>query len=423
MDYRQARAFVDSFSRSGKPVTDLSRARALMAAVGDPQDSLQFIHIAGTNGKGSVAEYCTNVLKAAGIRTGTLTSPYIRHYRDRIRLNGTDIPKEAFTEICDFVSQNTEGTEYSQFEITMAIALLYFQQERAEIVVLETGIGGLVDSTNIIAPPLVSIITAVSMDHMQVLGDSIDKIAAQKAGILKIGSEAVFSADSKAEALAVLRQTAEEKRCPHHVPDMQECEILESSIAGNRFRYHGVEYFLHMGGKHQIQNALTVLEAVGVLRRKGFDIPENAVQQGLADTKVPARMQVIRTDPLVILDGGHNADGVGALVRALDESGIENWIGICGMTDTKDKDAAAFQLALVLRKVLCVDDFTAAALPKEELQAAFVRQHAMASQMDLEKALPYAIKWAKGSHGAVVICGSLYLASWYLDRAEEFGWN
>ncbi len=419
MNYEQAMEYVGSFSRSGKPVTDLGRAVSLMKAVGDPQDSLQFIHIAGTNGKGSAAEYCTNILKAAGYLVGTLTSPYIRHYRDRIRLNGVDIPEDALAEICTEVADRVISHDYSQFEITMAIAMLYFQREHAQIVVLETGIGGLVDSTNIIAPPLVSVITSVSMDHMQMLGDSIEKIAAQKAGILKTGSEAVFAPDSKPEALAVLTKTAEEKNCPYHIPDMAECEILETTIAGNRFCYHGMEYSLNMGGKHQIRNAVTVLEAVEVLRKKGYAITADAVQQGLAETLVPARVQVLQTDPLVILDGGHNADGVGALVRVLDESGIENWIGICGMTDTKDKDAAAFQLSLVLRKVLCVDGFTQGALPKEELQAAFIRQHAMASTMDLAQALPYAIKWAKGSHGAVVICGSLYLANVYLrDRAE-----
>ncbi len=420
MNYEQARAFVDGFSRSGTPVRDLSRAKALMAALGDPQNKLRFVHIAGTNGKGSVAEYCTNILKIAGYRTGTLTSPYIRHYRDRIRLNGEDIPKDVFTEICNQVAGAVGSAGYSQFEITMAIAMLYFVQAGADVVVLETGIGGLVDSTNIIEPPLVSIITSVSMDHMHVLGSTLAEIAAQKAGILKTGSEAVFAPDSKPEALEVLKQTAEKKACPYHIPDMAACDILESNIGGNRFRYRDVEYSLHMGGKHQIRNAVTVLEAVEILRKKGYEISETAVQQGLAETQVPARVQVLRTDPLVILDGGHNADGVGALVRALDESGIENWIGICGMTDTKDKDAAAFQFSLVLRKVLCVDGFTQGALPKEELQAAFVRQHAMAGTMELEAALPYALKWAKGSHGAVVICGSLYLANFYLkDGAGE----
>lgn len=419
MDYQQARNFVDSFSRSGKPVTDLSRARALMNAVGNPQDSLHFVHIAGTNGKGSTAEYLTNILKTAGYRTGTLTSPYIRHYRDRIRINGLDIPKDRFTEICTQVSEQIGDLPCSQFEITMAIALLYFQQESADVVVLETGIGGLLDSTNIIDPPLVSVITSISMDHMQLLGGTLAEIAAQKAGILKTGSSAVFSCDSRQEAIDVLIRTAQQVQCTYVIPDPNECEVLECGIAGSTFTYHGIPCTLKMGGRHQIRNALTVLETVKILREKGYDLPDSAVQQGLAETAVPARMQVLQKDPLVILDGGHNADGVGALVRALDESGVENWIGICGMTDKKDKDAAAFQLALVLNRVLCVDCFTQSAVPKEELQAAFVRQHAMAVPMDLKDALPYALKWAKGSHGAVVICGSLYLANYFLNQSEE----
>ncbi len=420
MNYTQARSFVDRFSRSGTPVKDLRRARKLMETLGNPQDSLRFIHIAGTNGKGSVAEYCTNILSQSGYRVGTLTSPYIRHYRDRIRLNGKDIPKDAFTEICNYVAETIGDEGYSQFEITMAIAMLYFLHERTDVVVLETGIGGLLDSTNIIKPPLVSVITSVSMDHMKILGGTLAEIASQKAGILKTDSDAVFSADSKQEALQVLKCRAEETHCPYHIPDISECEVHSCTIAGNRFSYRGQEYTLKMGGMHQIQNAMTVLESVEVLRKKGFDLPAEAVQRGLSETAVPARMQVLQNDPLVILDGGHNADGVRALVQALSESGIENWIGVCGMTDTKDKDAAAFQLALVLRKVLCVDGFTEGALPREELQAAFIRQHSMASTAELADALPYALKWAKGSHGAVVICGSLYLANHYLttDKGE-----
>jgi len=416
MDYRQARAFVDGFSRSGTPTTNLNRARKLMAAVGNPQDYLHFIHIAGTNGKGSTAEYCTSILKKSGYRTGTLTSPYIVHYRDRIRLNGEDIPRDAFTEICNTVADAVGDEGYSQFEITMAIAMLYFVRERADVVVLETGIGGLVDSTNIIAPPLVSIITSVSMDHMQILGSTLAEIAAQKAGIIKTGSEAVFSVDSKPEALEVLKRTADEKHCPYHIPDENSCEIESCSIMGSRFAYRGKSYALKMGGRHQISNAMTVLEAVEVLRNKGYALPESAVKEALMETQVPARIQILQEDPLVILDGGHNADGVGALVKALDKSGIENWIGICGMTGTKDHEAAAFLLSLALRKTICVDGFTEGALPKEELTAAFAREHVVAIPMALEEALPYAIKWSKDNHGAVVICGSLYLANYYLTQ-------
>lgn len=419
MNYKEARSFVDSFTHSGAPVETLDRTAALLSSIGSPQEKLRFIHIAGTNGKGSVSEYCSRVLTACGYRTGTLTSPYIRHYRDRIRLNLEDIPKDAFCRICETVAGAVADFPYSQFEITMAISFLYFAQEQADIVVLETGIGGSVDSTNIIALPLVSVITAVSMDHMVLLGNTIQEIAAQKAGILKTGSEAVFSADSKPEALRILKETAETKQCPYHIPAMSDCQVARCDLTGSQFTYQGADYTLSMGGRHQISNALTVLETLKVLRTKGFVLPEETVQRALAETSVPARIQILQREPLVILDGGHNADGVGALVRAISESGIDSWIGICGMMAGKDRDAAAFQLALVLSRVLCVDGFAEGAVSADELTASFVRQHAMAQPTELGKALTYALKWAKGSHGAVVICGSLYLANHYLKEEQE----
>lgn len=416
MNYQEAMAFIGSFTRSGAPVNDLSRIAGLLKRLGDPQKALQFVHIAGTNGKGSVAEYLTNILTESGFRTGTLTSPYIRHYRDRIRLNGQDIPEEELCRLCEQVKAVSGEAAYSQFEITMAIAMLYFKEEQAEIVVLETGIGGLLDATDVIDAPPVCVITSVSMDHTQILGDTLEKIAFQKAGIIKPGCAVAVSPGQKQQVLSVLTEKAKETGAVLGIPG--DCEIQACGIAGNRFRYDGTEYTTAMGGRHQVHNALTVLQAVAFLREKGFTIPEEAVKKGLAETQLPGRVQVLQQEPLVILDGGHNADGVGVLTDVLSESGIDSWIGICGMTDTKDANAAAFQLALVLTKVLCVDGFAENALPAEQLRDAFVRQHCMASPMALEEALPYALKWAKGSHGAVVICGSLYLASRYLNREE-----
>lgn len=418
MHYDEALAFVNSFSRSGAPVTDLSRIAGLLERLGNPQKALRFVHIAGTNGKGSCAAYLTNILVQSGYRTGTLTSPYIRHYRDRICLNGADIPKEALCTLCETVQAASGDAPYSQFEITMAIAMLYFQREQAHIVVLETGIGGLLDATNVIDAPLVCVITSVSMDHTNILGGTLEEITRQKAGIIKPGCAVSVSPQNKKQVFDILWQTAKEKGAVLSVPSMDVCVIQECGIAGNRFLYKSEAYSTKMGGNHQISNALTVIQTVEFLRKRGFSIPEEAVQKGLAETQVAGRIQVLQNEPLVILDGGHNADGVGALTDLLSESGIESWIGICGMTDQKDADAAAFQLALVLRKVLCVDGFSNNALPAEKLKEAFVRQHVMATPMILEEALSYALKWAKGSHGAVVICGSLYLASWYLHQED-----
>ncbi|MBR1529412.1 MAG: bifunctional folylpolyglutamate synthase/dihydrofolate synthase [Oscillospiraceae bacterium] len=414
MTFEKAMQFISSFTKSGEPVRNLDRIAGLLNQVGNPQKNLKFIHIAGTNGKGSVAEYLTNILIQSGYRTGTLTSPYIRHYQDRIRINKQDIPEKILCEICEGLQEIITEKSYSQFEITLTIAFLYFVREQTDIVVMETGIGGLLDATNIIEKPLASVLTSVSKDHMEILGDTIEKIAYQKAGIIKNNCPVIISPNNKAQE--IFRKTAEEKHCQIFIPEESQCDRKEFGIEGCRFGYQNTEYQTKMGGLHQIDNALTAIETVQALREQGFAIPEEAVRSGLSETSVPARIQILQKNPVVILDGGHNADGVGVLTDLLSESGIENWIGICGMTNTKDADAAAFQLSLVLSKVLCVDGFTPNALSKEQLRDAFIRQHAMASEMNLEEALPYALKWAKGSHGAVVICGSLYLASYYLNQ-------
>ncbi len=420
MNTEQAMQFIFQFSKSGEPVKNLDRIMHLLNALGNPQEKLAFVHIAGTNGKGSVAEYLTNILQCSGYRTGTLTSPYIRHYRDRIRLNGKEIPENALNAICEQLKLVINEKSYSQFELTLAIALIYFVQEKAEIVILETGIGGLLDATNCITRPLVSILTSISKDHMEILGNTIEEIAMQKAGIIKNHCPVVISPNNKGEK--IFRKVAEEKHCIIFQPEETKCIRKKIHLTGNDFDYETENYHTRMGGNHQIDNALTVLEAVKALRMQGISIPEKAVHDGLEKTIVPARIQIMQENPLVVLDGGHNAEGIGVLTDLLSESGIENWIGICGMTKHKDADAAAFQLALVFSRVLCVDQFTENAMPKEKLCEAFTRQHALAEPFELEKALPYALKWAKGSHGAVVICGSLYLASDYLNR-EWKQWN
>lgn len=419
MNYQQTMQYINHFSHSGEPVKNLDRIAGLLKALGNPQKNLKFVHIAGTNGKGSVAEYLYNIFINAGYRTGCFTSPYIRHYRDRIRLNAQDIPEEILCELCEKVAAVAGEKPYSQFEITLAIAFLYFLQMQAEIVILETGIGGLVDATNSIENPLVSVLTSISKDHMEILGNSIEEIARQKAGIIKQGCPVVSSLKNKGNVIFQL--TADIKGCPFYTPDTDAYEIESISLTeGNDFSYHLQKYHTKMSGMHQVDNALTVLETVNVLK-KHFDIPEEAVKKALAETIVPARIQVLQTNPLVVLDGGHNADGIGALTDLLSESDIKNWIGICGMTNSKDADTAAFQLALLLSKVLCVDSFSANSLSRIELCQAFIRQHAMALETELTAALPYAVKWAKGSHGGVVICGSLYLASWYLNHLQTEG--
>ena len=417
MDPIQAAAFLAGFSHSGAPVRDLSRIAGLMHRLGDPQDRLQFVHIAGTNGKGSVAEYLSHILIRSGYRTGTFTSPYIRVYEDRIRLDLENIPQDALCRHLTRIQEAVrEGEGYSQFEITFAAAMLYFAEAGAHIVVLEVGMGGLLDCTNLIAPPLCAVITSVSLDHMAILGDTVEKIAAQKAGIIKPGSCAVLAADSAPGALRVLRETAEAAGVPYVVADpyAPPCRILEDGgIAGNVFQYGDVTYRTRMGGIHQIYNAVTAVCAVQSLRERGLTIPETAVQEGLYAAAVPARMQTLRTDPLVLLDGSHNIAGISALADVLEESGIRRWCGICGMTHADAVTASGERLSPLLDRVLCVDGFIVNAVPAPTLCEAFT---CPAAPSDPEAALAEASAWAKAKGGAVVIFGSLYLASRYLQE-------
>ena len=414
MNYQQAMSFIEVFSRSGKPVKDLSRIAYLMEQLDRPQEKLRFVHIAGTNGKGSVAEYLTNIMIESGYRTATFTSPYIRHYEDRIRLNRHDIPKNDLCRICEDVSTHIKGDEgYSQFEITMAIAFLWYIEQKAEIVILETGMGGLLDCTNIIPPPLCSVITSISFDHMAILGNTLEEIALQKAGIIKKGSPVVISPNNQAEKILV--QNATEKGCEIIIPSLSEnfCHIQNmQGLEKSRFVYDGIPYEIQMCGMHQIENAVTALEAVNVLRRNEYLIPVEAVQRGLAKTAVAGRIQILSENPLIVLDGGHNRDGISALSYVLEESGVSEWVGICGMTHADAVPYAVQTMAKYLDKVYCVEGFAENAVKSETLCSAFLQCNVQAEPIAMETALPQ----AKTQEKAIIIFGSLYLASWYLNQ-------
>ena len=200
--------FIGSYSKSGGRITDLSRASELMERIGNPEKRLKFVHIAGTNGKGSTLEYIANALQLSGYKTGKFTSPFVLRYTDRIRINDNEIDEGSLCELAEFVRERVGEREYSQFEITMAVAMLWYEREKCDVVVLETGIGGLLDSTNVIPPPLLSVITSISLDHTAVLGDTVEKIAVQKAGIIKSGSAVVLSEDNTESVRKIIVETA-----------------------------------------------------------------------------------------------------------------------------------------------------------------------------------------------------------------------
>lgn len=410
MNIYDAMNYINSFSKLGKPVTSLDRFRRLMDALGNPQDRLKFVHVAGTNGKGSTVRMIASSLARAGYVTGEFTSPYITVYNDRIRINGRNISDE---ELCSIVSEikpiiSGLDNDCSQFEISTAIAFIYYAAMKCDIVVLEAGLGGLLDCTNIIKEPEVSVITSVSLDHTKILGDTIEKIARQKAGIIKEGCPIVLAYNKAPEVETVVHGTAAAKACSFYTPDYSKLKIEKCDYTGNSFKYKGDKYVTSMIGRHQIDNALTAIEVCGILRRNGFPaLTYSMVFDGIRDSVVPSRCQILHADkPFVLIDGAHNPDGMRALADFVRTIPKEPKIMVCGMMEDKDWQTALGFMTRYIDYGICVDGFA----PKTVFAPKLAELFREAQVMSLKDAVPRAMALA-GEKGMVVIAGSLYLAS------------
>ncbi|MBR5513341.1 MAG: bifunctional folylpolyglutamate synthase/dihydrofolate synthase [Ruminococcus sp.] len=417
MNYNEAMSFVNSYSKSGKAVTDLSRARELMKRVGNPEKQLKFVHVAGTNGKGSTVEYISNALIYSGYKTGQFTSPYITHYADRIRINGVEIDENSLCEIAEMVKNSVADAEYSQFEITMAIALLWYACEKCDIVVLEAGIGGLLDCTNVIPPPVVSVITSISLDHTAILGDTVEKIAMQKAGIIKENSAVVLSMFNKESVVEIVGEKAKEHNSLLISPDETVFSMLSISAQGSRFCYFSKEYTLAMIGECQCVNAVTAIETCRYMRKCGFNISEENIEKSLENTRVRARAQYIEGNPPVIVDGGHNPDGVNNVLSYIE--GINPAIAVMGMVDSKDYENSVKRVAEYCEKIFTVDGFTYNCISAEKLAETAGEYTVSEACGSLAEAVEKAKKLAVEKNTVVLVCGSLYLASEYLNNCEN----
>ena len=295
----------------------LHRITALMDAVGRPQDRLRFIHIAGTNGKGSTAAMLEAILRAAGYRTGFFTSPHLRRYNERIQVNGAPISDEDFCALAEEVQAAASGLSesLSEFECLTAMGFLHFIRKGCDIVVLEVGMGGRLDSTNVIPPPEAVVITRLSLEHTAFLGDTLEKIAAEKAGVIKPGAPVILCAQNP-EAEAVIHNKC--AACGCHLLVTEETVRRSGDLFGQRMDYRDRKnLFLKLPGVYQCRNAAAVLDTVDILRSRGWSISEEAVETGLANVTWPGRFEVLRRSPLFLLDGAHNLDGVQALADSL----------------------------------------------------------------------------------------------------------
>ncbi len=410
MDIYEAMNYLNSFSKLGKPVNNLLRFARIMRALGNPQEKLRFVHVAGTNGKGSTVRMVAGSLTKAGYRTGEFTSPYIYVYNDRIRINGVNISDMELAEIVTQIKPIIDGmcTECSQFEITTAIAFIYFAAKKCDVVVLEAGMGGLLDCTNIIEKSCASVITSISLDHTAILGDTIDKIARQKAGIIKEDCPVVLAPSQKREVHALIYRTAMQFNSLFVSPNTDRLKIEKCDYTGNKFTYKGFTYLTSMVGRHQIDNALTAIETLGVLKKNDFDkLSYVHIYEGIKSAQVPSRCQIIREDkPFIMIDGAHNPDGMRALADFIRTVPKEPKVLVCGMMEDKDWQTAIGYISRYIDKAVCLDGFA----PKTVFAPRLAEMFRDGEVSNLHNAISRAVTIA-GTEGMVVVAGSLYLAS------------
>lgn len=410
MDIYGAMNYINSFSKLGKPVNNLLRFARIMRALGNPQQHLRFVHVAGTNGKGSTVRMIAGSLTKSGYRTGEFTSPFIRVYNDRIRIDGINISDMELADIVTRIKPVIDGlcTDCSQFEITTAIAFIYFAEKKCDIVVLEAGLGGLLDCTNIIESPCASVITSISLDHTAVLGDTIEKIARQKAGIIKQDCPVVLAPSQKREVYALVYRTATQFNSLFITPNTGRLKIEKCGCTGNHFSYKGMTYITAMAGRHQIDNALTAIETLYTLKKSGFNrISYVHIYDGIKTAEVPSRCQIIREDkPFVIIDGAHNPDGMRALADFIRTVPKAPKIMVCGMMEDKDWQTAIGYISRYIDRAVCLDGFA----PKTVFAPRLAEMFREAEVSSINDAVARAVTLA-GTDGMVVVAGSLYLAA------------
>ncbi len=412
MTYNEALDYISSVAWQGSR-PGLTRIAALMGGLGNVQNDLKYIHIAGTNGKGSVSALLSGVLTAAGYRTGLYTSPYITRFNERMQVNGVPIEDDALAAVVEQLQPVADAMEDkpTEFELITAAAFLWFAQEKCDIVVLETGLGGRLDATNLIPADECAVITNIGLDHTEYLGDSIAQIAWEKACIIKPGAP-VVAYDSGEAALNVIREMAAKQGGSLSVAAFADIVSIKDGLDGQTFRYqNGPELSMALLGEHQLCNASVVLEIVAVLRTRGWEISDEALKAGFAATRWPARFEVVSRDPIAIVDGAHNPQGMASLC-----AGIRHYLPgrrvVClvGVLADKEWRPMMDMLKEVAVDFVVVEPDSPRALKATEL-AAYLSDwdHWVAVADTVATGAAGAEFRANFMNGVVVACGSLYM--------------
>ncbi len=423
MNYQESIEYLDSLGRFGIRL-GMERIKQLLFVLGHPENQIKTVHVAGTNGKGSVTSMIASILLEAGLRVGKFTSPHLVRYNERIQLDEKEISDEDFAEVLTTVRDFADGLvrkgaceQPTQFEILTAAAFHYFAEKRVDYAVIEVGLGGLWDSTNLIKP-VVSVITNIALDHTKVLGSTVEEIALQKAGIIKEKVPVVTGAAGKALAPIQVISTVKQAPLYEYGYSFKGTEI-SSSMDGQRFLLqagtnYASEYEIQLPGEHQIANASIAIVAAKIVSKQDPRITEEHLHRGVANTRWPGRLEKISGSPDVILDGAHNPDGAEALRKALDKYyPSAGRFFVFGMMGDKSVDEVIKILFRPTDTVFTVraDDGPRAA---EAADLAARVGHQAVPVGDVGEAFAMACNKA-GSHGLVCVCGSLYLVGTFKE--------
>lgn len=410
MTYQEALSYIHSnFWQGSKP--GLERTQELLRRLGDPHKQLKFIHVAGTNGKGSFCAMLSSILKEAGYKVGCYTSPFVLRFNERMRFNGLDIPDRTLAELTERIRPHADSMEDkpTEFELITALAMEYFKEEACDVVVLECGMGGRLDSTNVIETAVLSVITGISLDHTAFLGDTVEKIAAEKAGIIKKGVPLLLCTE-EAAAASVIRAKADKMHSPVFTVDREGLNVSRFDVEGTVFSWKDYsDVFLPLLGSYQPHNAQNVLCATELLNQMGFSLSRAAVAEGIGKTRWPARFERLATEPAIFFDGGHNPEGVDAAVTSAKKY-FDRALIVTGVMADKDYPYMVSRMAEIAKAAYCVKPDNPRALPAEDYAKAFQAEGIPATACSsCKEALQQAVEEAKKQACPILCLGSLYM--------------
>ncbi|MCX7903475.1 MAG: bifunctional folylpolyglutamate synthase/dihydrofolate synthase [Caloramator sp.] len=417
MNYKEALNYIESIGKFGMNL-GLDRIKRICSLMDNPEDKLKIIHIAGTNGKGSTTTFISSILNEQGYRVGIYTSPYIERFTERIKINDDEIKEEEVASYLEYllpIMDRVEKEGYgkpTEFEIITAMAFKYFYDKNVDFVVLEVGLGGRYDATNVVNP-ILTVITTISYDHMNVLGNTLSQIAYEKAGIIKEGVPLILYPQEK-EAYEVIKKVAEEKGAKiYHVEELK-YKLKENTVDGIIFDVEGYKNYkdvkINLLGLHQIKNALTSIMAVEVLREVGVHVSNDAFYKGLKEAKWPGRFEILSKEPYIVLDGGHNIQGINALVDSVKHYFKNKKILIItGMLRDKDYENMIEKLFEISSDFITVAPNSPRALSEEELKNIIISKGKKAeAKKNIADAVNFALECSK-EFDVILFCGSLYM--------------